>query len=95
MSTPLALLLAYFIILNLLGFIMMGNDKVRARQQKYRIKESSIWKVAFLGGAVGCYAGMKTYRHKTKHAIFKYGLPGLAAVELVAYAGLAFLMIQS
>lgn len=95
MNIQLAILLAYFIIINLMGFILMGNDKNRAKQKKYRIKESSIWKVAFLGGAVGCYAGMKTYRHKTKHAVFKYGLPGLSAVELITYSGLAFIIIKS
>ncbi|WP_421380367.1 DUF1294 domain-containing protein [Bacillus salacetis] len=94
MSTPLILLLAYFVIVNLMGFIIMANDKNRARQNKYRIRESSIWKVAFLGGAIGCYAGMKRYRHKTKHAAFKYGLPALSVIELVTYAGLAFIIFQ-
>jgi uncharacterized membrane protein YsdA (DUF1294 family) len=95
MSTPLLLLLAYFIVVNLMGFIIMANDKNRARQNKYRIKESSIWRVAFLGGALGCYAGMKKYRHKTKHTVFKYGLPALSAVEMVTYAGLAFIIFQN
>jgi uncharacterized membrane protein YsdA (DUF1294 family) len=94
MSTPLLLLLAYFAVINLYGYIIMANDKNRARQQKYRIRESSIWKAAFLGGAAGCYAGMKVYRHKTKHTAFKYGLPSLFAVEMITYAGLAFLIIQ-
>ncbi|RIW29735.1 DUF1294 domain-containing protein [Bacillus salacetis] len=95
MTTPLTLLLAYFTIVNFMGYIIMANDKNRARQNKYRIRESSIWRVAFLGGAIGCYAGMKRYRHKTQHSAFKYGLPALSAVELITYTGLAFIIIQN
>jgi uncharacterized membrane protein YsdA (DUF1294 family) len=95
MSTPLLFLLAYFIAVNLMGLIIMVNDKNRARQNKYRIRESSIWKAAILGGAVGCYAGMKIYRHKTKHSSFKYGLPALSLIELITYAGLAFIILQN
>ena len=94
MSTPILLLLAYFIILNLTGFTMMGNDKNRARKQKYRISESSLWKVAFLGGAIGSYMGMRVYRHKTKHNIFRFGLPALSIVELITYGGLAFILLR-
>jgi uncharacterized membrane protein YsdA (DUF1294 family) len=95
MSTPMLFLLAYFIIMNLTGFIMMGNDKSRARKQHYRIKESSLWRVAFLGGAVGSYIGMNTFRHKTKHKVFRYGLPMLSIVELFLFSWLGVVIYQS
>ena len=73
---------ALILIMNTIGFLIMGADKKRARKNAYRISESTLWNVAFLGGAIGAAAGMKHYRHKTKHAQFKYGLPLLAVIEI-------------
>ncbi|WP_456273800.1 DUF1294 domain-containing protein [Bacillus sp. AK031] len=86
MSIQIILLLAYIVILNLTGFIIMGNDKTRAKKQQYRISESSLWKVAFLGGAIGSCIGMNVFRHKTKHNVFRYGLPLLSIVELALFS---------
>ncbi|WP_353050011.1 MULTISPECIES: DUF1294 domain-containing protein [unclassified Bacillus (in: firmicutes)] len=70
------------LVMNLAGFLIMGMDKKRARNNHYRISEKTLWNIAFLGGATGATAGMKHYRHKTKHAQFKYGLPLLAIIEI-------------
>ena len=75
------LMIVLIIIMNAIGFFIMGADKKRAKKNLYRISESTLWNVAFLGGAIGATAGMKHYRHKTKHAQFKYGLPLLAIIE--------------
>lgn len=84
------LLLAGFAFMNVLGFFIMGADKQRARKNAYRISESTLWTIAFFGGAIGAAAGMKHYRHKTKHLQFKYGLPILAAVD----AAIVFFIIK-
>ncbi|MGM0844000.1 MAG: DUF1294 domain-containing protein [Bacillota bacterium] len=94
MNTALILLITYFAVMNLMGYMIMANDKTRAKKQEYRIKESSIWKAAFLGGAVGCFAGMKMFRHKTKHTVFRYGLPAISAAQLISYSALAFIILQ-
>jgi uncharacterized membrane protein YsdA (DUF1294 family) len=75
------MIIGLIIIMNATGFFIMGADKKRAKKNLYRISESTLWNVAFLGGAIGATAGMKHYRHKTKHAQFKYGLPLLAVIE--------------
>lgn len=75
------IVIALIVMMNLIGFFIMGADKKRAKKNVYRISESTLWNVAFLGGAIGAAAGMKHYRHKTKHAQFKYGLPVLAIIE--------------
>jgi uncharacterized membrane protein YsdA (DUF1294 family) len=69
-------------VMNLAGFFIMGMDKKRARNNHFRVSEKTLWNIAFLGGATGATAGMKHYRHKTKHAQFKYGLPLLAIIEI-------------
>jgi len=60
----------------------MMIDKKRAIKHQYRISERTLWIIAILFGALGLFIGMKNFRHKTKHASFKYGLPILSVLEL-------------
>ncbi|KQB92280.1 putative membrane protein [Geobacillus sp. PA-3] len=66
-------------------FFAMGLDKYKARRHRFRIAERTLWLLAWLGGAFGAMAGMYTFRHKTRHRVFRYGLPLLAAAEFVVY----------
>ncbi|MEH7354362.1 DUF1294 domain-containing protein [Neobacillus drentensis] len=76
------ILLVAFLVMNVVGLLIMGEDKKRARKHQYRIRERTLWLVALFGGAVGTTAGMQLFRHKTKHVSFKIGFPVLAIVEL-------------
>ncbi|MDQ1144800.1 uncharacterized membrane protein YsdA (DUF1294 family) [Bacillus sp. SORGH_AS 510] len=78
-------LLVVYVIMNLIGLFIMGEDKKRARKHEYRISERTLWLVALFGGAVGSTIGMQLYRHKTKHAAFKIGFPFLAVIELILF----------
>ncbi len=77
------LLLIYFIIINLIGFVLMGVDKKRAIRGAWRISEATLFTIAILGGALGCTLGMQQFRHKTKHWYFKYGMPAIFILETV------------
>ncbi|MFS0673031.1 DUF1294 domain-containing protein [Ornithinibacillus sp. 179-J 7C1 HS] len=50
-------LLYYIGFSNLLGFVLMGFDKKKARNAEWRIPERTLWGVAILGGSVGSYIG--------------------------------------
>ena len=67
------LLAGWLVIINFIGFIVMGIDKRKARLRHYRIPESRIWTIALIGGALGAWAGMNVFRHKTKHIQFAFG----------------------
>lgn len=73
----------YILLMNIIGFFIMMADKRKAVNQQYRISEKNLWTVAVLFGAAGMTVGMNMFRHKTKHAQFKIGLPLLTAVQLV------------
>ena len=73
----------YYIVINLIGFILMGVDKKRAIRGAWRISEASLFLTALLGGALGCTLGMKYFRHKTKHWYFKYGMPAVCLVQVL------------
>lgn len=75
----------YFILVNFLGFLFMYIDKEKAKSGKWRIKESTLLSIALIGGSLGSYAGMKLFRHKTKHAKFKYGIPFIILIQLLIF----------
>ena len=69
---------------NLAGFILMGVDKSRAKRDAWRIPEKTLFLTAILGGCVGAIAGMFFFHHKTRHWYFRFGLPAILVVQLVA-----------
>lgn len=73
----------YIIIINLLGLFLMWSDKRKAIKGAWRIKESTLFAVALLGGALGTTCGMYWFRHKTKHWYFKIGFPVILIAEVI------------
>jgi uncharacterized membrane protein YsdA (DUF1294 family) len=63
----------------------MRVDKIRAKRGEWRIKEATLWWLAIFGGALGGFAGMRVYRHKTKHTSFKIGFPIIFILQLVLF----------
>ena len=80
-------LLAYLLIINAAGFLLMRSDKARARKNRWRIPEATLMTIAALGGSVGSLLGMYTFRHKTRHPKFTLGIPAIliAQVALLIY----------
>lgn len=77
-----SLMIAYLILMSIIGFVMMGIDKQRAIKKKWRIPERTLILIAFAGGGLGAFFGMYVFRHKTKHMKFVVLLP-LSAVLYV------------
>lgn len=71
----------YIIIMNLVGFTLMGIDKHRARTRQWRIPEKVLFGAALLGGSLGAWVGMYAFRHKTKHWYFVVGMPLILAAQ--------------
>ena len=84
-----ALAAIYLIIINLIGYAMMGMDKKRAIRGAWRISEASLFLTALMGGALGCTLGMNYFRHKTKHWYFRFGMPLILFIQIVL--GICFL----
>jgi uncharacterized membrane protein YsdA (DUF1294 family) len=84
------ILLLYLILINLLGFVLYGVDKVKSKRKgSCRIPERVLLWVARLGGGVGCWLGMMLFRHKTKHNRFMILVP---LWTVLWAAALAFLL---
>ena len=77
---------AYFIIINIIGFIMAFSDKKKAENGKRRISEPTLFFVSLIGGSVGMYISMKKFRHKTKQKRFMVGIPLIIVCQLALAA---------
>ena len=75
-------LVIYLIIINIAAFASMGIDKAKAKKQAWRIPEKTLFLLAIIGGSLGSIIGMQTFRHKTKHWYFKWGMPAIFVLQV-------------
>lgn len=75
--------IAYLVVANLIGFVLMGIDKRKAKKKQWRIPEKTLFLSAILGGSVGALYGMHLFRHKTKHKSFVFGMPAILIVQML------------
>lgn len=81
------------VVINIVTFFLYGIDKWKAKHAKWRISEFTLLALAFVGGSVGAWLGMKVWHHKTMHKKFKYGVPVILIVHvaIVLQAALVWL----
>ena len=77
------LLLALFVVLNVVSFALFGIDKKRARRNDWRISESTLLLSALVSGSIGAWAGIYTFRHKSSKPSFLAKLVLISAIDLV------------
>lgn len=82
MMNPITFLIIYFVIINIVGFAIMGIDKRKAIKRTFRIPEATLFIVALIGGSLGSILGMQVFRHKTRHWYFVFGMPAILIVQI-------------
>lgn len=82
-TTETYVLLLYLTVINLIGFGSMGLDKRKAIRHAYRIPEASLFLIACIGGSLGSFLGMYTFRHKTRHWYFVVGMPVILIAQII------------
>jgi len=65
------ILVYWFVLVNVLAFILYGMDKSFARRHMIRIPEKALLFWAIIGGAIGAFLGMHIFHHKTQKPKFK------------------------
>ncbi len=75
-------MIIYVLLVNILGFALMGIDKSRAKKRKMRIPEATLFVVAMIGGSIGSIIGMFAFRHKTRKWYFSYGMPIILVIQI-------------
>ena len=82
-------ILAYFAVITIVAFALMGIDKYKAKKGAYRISEASLFITALLGGSIGSVAGMLVFHHKTQHWYFQVFMPLIALLQMAGVLTLA------
>ena len=82
----------YLIVINILGFLIMGLDKHKAKMAERRIPENTLFMFTILGGGVGTIAGMYVFHHKTKKKKFKVGMPLILILEILIFVYFKYIM---
>lgn len=80
----------YFLLMTVATFVLCAIDKFAAKKQLRRVPEKTFFLLSALGGSVGMYAAMLTFRHKTQHWYFKYGIPAI----IVAQVALVLILLR-
>lgn len=75
-------LIAYILIMNIVGLLVMAIDKHKAKIHAWRIPEKTLFLVSLLGGSIGTWSGMYLFHHKTKHWYFVVGMPLILVLHL-------------
>ena len=76
----------YLLIINVFSFLLFFIDKRRAKNHFFRIPESSLFFISFLGGSLGSFLGMRVFKHKTKKHKFLILIPILLVFNLLFLA---------
>lgn len=70
----------YFNVINIVSFFAYFYDRRQGKLRSYRVAESLLLLLAFMGGWVGSLAGMVLFQHKLK----KFSFVALFVVCIVA-----------
>jgi uncharacterized membrane protein YsdA (DUF1294 family) len=69
-ATGVSVIVAYVLGCGLTTFLTYGYDKVQAVRAGRRVPEAALLALLLMGGALGGWAGMLIWHHKTSHASF-------------------------
>ena len=79
-------IVVYLVVINVVTFFVYGFDKYRAQSHRRRISERTLLTLAVVGGSIGAWMAMRSFRHKTQHAKFKYGVPAILIAQIALLA---------
>lgn len=84
------IILAYFLVMNIIAIIATVRDKSAARNGEDRVSENSLLVLAAAGGGIGMYLAMRIIHHKTRKNKFMVGIPVIILFEIALAAILYF-----
>lgn len=88
------IIIGVLVAINLIAFFMYGIDKLKAKRGAWRIPEATLLGIAFFGGSVGAFIGMRVFRHKTKHTRFVIGVPAILILHIIIALLLIYFFIK-
>ena len=76
--------LGYFILINLITFVVFYTDKQKALKSHYRTSEKNLLLMVLLGGLLGALFAIYKFRHKNKKQSFMFSLVVAGIIHIVS-----------
>ena len=76
--------LIYLAVISIIACAATISDKDKAKRDRRRIPERTLFLLAIMGGSAAMYITMNIIRHKTKHKRFMIGLPLIIFAQCIA-----------
>ena len=92
MFSEILMLASFYGVMSLVTLCFYGIDKSAAKQKKWRVKESTLHFMSFLGGWPGALLGQKMFRHKTNKRSFRFMFWLTLILNLALLYGVSSLM---
>ncbi len=89
--TMIALYFMTYMAFNLFVFLVYWWDKEAARKGGWRIRESTLLLLAFIGGSMGAVSAQRLLRHKTRKEPFRSILISIVILQVGLVASLAIM----
>ena len=86
-------LAVYYAAACVFTFFLFGLDKWKAKRNAWRVPEATLIAFCAAGGALGGFAAMRLFRHKTKHRKFTVSVPILLILHLILIGVLAWILL--
>ncbi|WP_412762994.1 DUF1294 domain-containing protein [Rhizobium skierniewicense] len=83
--------LAAYLAFNIIVFLIYGWDKKAARRVEWRVRESVLLWLAFLGGSLGAVLAQQLLRHKTRKQPFRTYLISIIVLQVVLCGSLVIM----
>lgn len=85
----LGILVLYLVLLNLLCFVLMALDRVRAREHVFRTPPSVFLVLSLMGGSIGNFLGLVLFRLRARSLSLNF----LLAIILIPILQLAAVLV--
>ncbi len=83
MDPLLQVIIAFFVLINILALFAVFLDKERSKKEGLgRVSEGLLFFLAAFFGSLGVFCGMFAFRHKTRKWYFLIGIPFLLLQNL-------------
>ena len=76
------ILMVYVIAINAFAFTIYGVDKLQAIKSRQRVRETTLFFMALIGGSIGALCGMIAFRHKIRKMYFVLGIPFMLVMNI-------------
>ena len=76
------ILMVYVIAINAFAFTIYGVDKLQSIKGGQRVRETTLFILALLGGGAGAWCAMYVFRHKTRKSYFVSGIPVMTGINI-------------